>query len=469
MEMRGVMPRPLALFSAVDDDEVDPLAFTQAWKQFDDGAASRLADDVTQEQDVKAGHGPGNLNAKRQNPNGLSPPALHPALETSIPWVLRNPFSGQTWSAVLAAALLLLAAAGIDAQNLSALATPPDWRRLDVYQDTLTRAEFLRLLTALYAPHGGWEPFIRVDADAAVIRTSNIPLNDLYALRFARPGAVPPPPAYWLPRDRLTPAVPPPDAPLAGVRIGARIPGHLGGRWAQLEERWFQIGDAPPVMEGEMTLRVARLVAARLRAPRRGQGGPHTRQRRAYNPPAPWRPRRDRPSGARRERPRSSTGYLPWPRRPATHLFRCLDERHAFHPRGHPGPGPSGQRHAPARPRPVACTSTPRPGAIPARPTLVEITTISMCSSTAATSRTRSPRTTCVSRCCSSCSNGSAAEEIAIAEQIAPALAAATGLPPYKYTGPNAIRVGDSPYIWARNLLANRITNAPSCTSSPTS
>ena len=42
-------------------------------------------------------------------------------------------------------------------------------------------------------------------------------------------------------------------------------PGHLGGRWAQLEERWFQIGSSPPVMEGEMTLRVARLLADRLR------------------------------------------------------------------------------------------------------------------------------------------------------------------------------------------------------------
>ena len=31
-----------------------------------------------------------------------------------------------------------------------------------------------------------------------------------------------------------------------------------------MEERWFQIGDAPPVTEGDMTLTVAQLLAPRL-------------------------------------------------------------------------------------------------------------------------------------------------------------------------------------------------------------
>ena len=52
-------------------------------------------------------------------------------------------------------------------------------------------------------------------------------------------------------------------APLAGFHI-ALDPGHLGGTWAQMEERWFKIDDAPPVQEGDMTLRVARLLAPRL-------------------------------------------------------------------------------------------------------------------------------------------------------------------------------------------------------------
>src|SRR5262249_61373032 len=53
--------------------------------------------------------------------------------------------------------------------------------------------------------------------------------------------------------------------PLEGLRV-ALDPGHLGGEWAQMEERWFQIGDAPPVKEGEMTLAVAKALAPRLEA-----------------------------------------------------------------------------------------------------------------------------------------------------------------------------------------------------------
>jgi len=28
-------------------------------------------------------------------------------------------------------------------------------------------------------------------------------------------------------------------------------PGHLGGKWAKMEERWFPVGDQPPVTEGD--------------------------------------------------------------------------------------------------------------------------------------------------------------------------------------------------------------------------
>jgi hypothetical protein len=55
-----------------------------------------------------------------------------------------------------------------------------------------------------------------------------------------------------------------PDKPLSGLRI-ALDPGHLGGKWAKMEERWFQVGDSAPVKEGDLTLRVAQLLAPRLR------------------------------------------------------------------------------------------------------------------------------------------------------------------------------------------------------------
>ena len=60
--------------------------------------------------------------------------------------------------------------------------------------------------------------------------------------------------------------MPPPmkGKPLAGLRI-AIDPGHIGGKWAKMEERWFQIGKGKPVTEGDMTLRVAKLLEDRLK------------------------------------------------------------------------------------------------------------------------------------------------------------------------------------------------------------
>jgi len=52
-------------------------------------------------------------------------------------------------------------------------------------------------------------------------------------------------------------------------------------------------------------------------------------------------------------------------------------------------------------------------------------------------------------------------EELAASESIADAMSRATGLPPYVYNANNAVRVGGSSYVWARNLLANRLFRSP--------
>jgi hypothetical protein len=52
--------------------------------------------------------------------------------------------------------------------------------------------------------------------------------------------------------------------------------------------------------------------------------------------------------------------------------------------------------------------------------------------------------------------------EVAVAEVIATTLAVATGLPPVEYPpGDVAVRVGDNPYVYARNLAANRLYDGP--------
>ena len=37
----------------------------------------------------------------------------------------------------------------------------------------------------------------------------------------------------------------------------------------------------------------------------------------------------------------------------------------------------------------------------------------------------------------------------------------ATGLPAFEYKGPNPVKVGDVPGVWARNLMANRLYECP--------
>ena len=61
--------------------------------------------------------------------------------------------------------------------------------------------------------------------------------------------------------------------------------------------------------------------------------------------------------------------------------------------------------------------------------------------------------------------------ELMVAEAIATALARATRLPPVEYgpssgssrgfTTSGSIRVGDNPYVFARDLAANRLVNGP--------
>jgi len=163
---------------------------------------------------------------------------------------------------IFAVFLLLLLAKTAFAQKLSPLAPTPNWSDLDPYQRTITRDDFLHLLNSVYAPEGSWRQTIEVKGDVALIHKTTSPVT-VYRLEFAPDAAsARSVPRYWTPAGAKAEN---PDKPLAGYTI-ALDPGHIGGRWARMEERWFQIGDAKPVMEGEMTLTTARILADRLTA-----------------------------------------------------------------------------------------------------------------------------------------------------------------------------------------------------------
>jgi N-acetylmuramoyl-L-alanine amidase len=165
----------------------------------------------------------------------------------------------RTWSLLFAA----IFATGLQAaENVSVLGNKPRWRVLEHYQQTITRDEFAHLINDVYCTHGFAPDLIEIKDDTARI-LMNRDTQKFFTLKFAASdSARKPVPRLWRPAKSLLPSKR--DTPLSGLKI-ALDPGHLGGNWAKMEERWFQVGDSKPVLEGDLTLRVARLLATRLR------------------------------------------------------------------------------------------------------------------------------------------------------------------------------------------------------------
>ncbi len=141
--------------------------------------------------------------------------------------------------------------------RLANLGVAPDWTTLARYNDVLTRAEFLNTLQDVYllGENLHFDVTEKGVTVTSTLSTSGPPVS------FARQGTRRPPPRYWRPASEIP--VGPPGQPLSGIRI-AIDPGHIGGKWAQMEQRWYQVDDTIPVTEGDMTLLTARLLAPRL-------------------------------------------------------------------------------------------------------------------------------------------------------------------------------------------------------------
>ena len=349
-------------------------------------------------------------------------------------------------------------ASSAPAQRLSPLAPRPDWRQLDVFQETITRAEFVELLDSIYAPGGAARGLITVGEDAAIVRTSLQPAAE-WRLRFAADAVKAiPTPRDWRPSAALGPA--PAEQPLAGVRI-ALDPGHLGGQWARMEERWFQVGESQPVAEGAMTLRVAQLLEPQLRA----LGAEVSFVRDALEP-------------VTAERPETLAAAA----RAELALQGVANPRETYDPKAdEPGRMQTVQwesellfyRISEIRERARLVNEHLKPdlviclhfnaegwGADPLNPEFVPRNHLHVLVNgcyAAGELRFDDQRHDMLFKLL----DRSPAEEVAISTRVAAALGMATNLPPYRYTTPNARPAGASPYVWARNLLANRLYHAP--------
>lgn len=329
----------------------------------------------------------------------------------------------------------------IPSPALSVLGESPDWSKLEAFQQTITRTDFEHLLVTVFTTGEAWRSFIELDDSRARIRTGGEP--EFFDLRFAESAAPAATPRQWKSAAELPPA--PAGKPLDGLHI-AIDPGHIGGQWAKIEERWLLVGDGPPVCEGDMTLLVANLLKPRLEA----LGARVSLVRENSEPITPLRPDALVDLAAAAADAPDSPEAL-----------RKLAERLFY-------------RTAEIRARARLVNETIRPDLVlclhfnadawgdPANPTLVERTHLHLLLNGAYTDEEvalADQRFALLEKLL----RRTHEEEARVGATVADVFAEKSGLPPFIYPpdSPSVLPVNGHPYLWARNLLANRLYNCP--------
>lgn len=312
-----------------------------------------------------------------------------------------------------------------------------EWERLDVYQETMSRAEFEAALETVYAPGRRWEPWMRFEKEGVWIAASDRYPHGEYFLKFAAEGGAGPKPTEREARG------------LRGLKV-ALDPGHLGGEWSRLEERHFAIGEGAVVKEGELTLAAAR----RLRRLLEAEGAEVWLTRESAEPVTRARPfdfygeavERDDPGAAS-----SATQRFLWRQQVAARLFYRAAEIRARAEliNREIQPDVALVLHVNA----VAWADPEVPSLADRNEGHVIVHGGYLASELAEEEQRLALVTRLLRRYHET--------EIPLGRAVAEAMAQETGLPPYLYQGDNAIQLDETGYLWARNLLANRIYDCP--------
>jgi N-acetylmuramoyl-L-alanine amidase len=323
---------------------------------------------------------------------------------------------------------------------LSVLAAPPDWSELEIYQETMTREEFEQLLTTVFTTGEAWRACIEIRETEACIQTGSSTGHEIFHLRFAVAGHESHAPRHWRTTAELPTA--PQDRPLSGLKI-AIDPGHIGGAWAKMEERWFALGSGSPVCEGDMTLLVANLLKPRLEA----LGANVSLVREKTEPVTPLRPE----SLLTVARESAATGESS--QRLAERLF---------------------YRTAEIRARADLVNQTLKPDLVlclhfnaeawgdPNQPTLIDRHHLHLLLNGAYTDEEvglADQRFALLQKLLQRTHQ----QEVSVGASIAESFAKISGLPPYLYPpeSKTALPIAHQPYLWVRNLLANRLYDCP--------
>ena len=147
--------------------------------------------------------------------------------------------------------------------QLSPLAEKPDWKQLEALSGIVGREEFEAAMANIYSDESNHARPWKVEGDKVLIETSPGQPPAVVAFRDTH-AADTPPVHYWHSVRELAP-LKPGELPLTGLHI-ALDPGHIGGGYAKMEERWLSMKPGEAVIEGSLVLRVAQVLKARLEA-----------------------------------------------------------------------------------------------------------------------------------------------------------------------------------------------------------
>jgi len=198
------------------------------------------------------------VQAKPTDPSPTPPPT---PISTDPPLVAYPPVTPKTASNARSITYLRHLRTATGAPRLP---TPNKWFPLDLYQGTITRQQFEQKLRHLYDPFAAFTPYLDItDSRVVIYPTPQERRVPQFVLNFAPPNQ-PREPMRWFRTPEEFRAEPHPlDKPLSGLRV-AIDPGHIGGPWAQMEERSTRYHGSAPVQEGDLNLITGRLLKQEL-------------------------------------------------------------------------------------------------------------------------------------------------------------------------------------------------------------
>jgi hypothetical protein len=322
---------------------------------------------------------------------------------------------------------------------VSAVALSPgvaaDWSSLDRYQEMITRPEFDKLLSQVYSPSGAFTNYLTFRTDSVAVYSSPARTNPpLFTLRF---GAAKP--KIETRKSRI-----------------CLDPGHIGGEWARMEERFFVRGNDRPVQEAVLNLTVAGLLKPKLEV----AGATVLLSKADYQPVTNKRPNEFRSEAETYVRRLTSFDAFPPLEREAARADAVRKRQELLFYRNGEIADRARRINEELKPDLTVCIHF---NAVEwnERFELVDDNRLVVFVHGNYLDEELSDDEQKL-RLFSKMLQRSFETELPVAEAIASALAKATGLPPVHYESNGlAIRVGDNAYVYARNLAANRLIDSP--------